>query len=209
MEPKPPPLADVFAEKWRTYRQRLGLIPGRRKEPPRSPQGLLYAGFERRLMAASLDSVLIALVLMPFNAALMGGVEGAVNARLEAVFTGNPLMTPEQMQAVGLIYASGILLFFQGAIYLAYAAAWHWAISTTPGKWVLRLRVVDARSGERLRPAQAVFRSFAYVISALPLCLGFLAIGWHPRKQGWHDRLARTAVVALPFAKKENSPPPE
>jgi uncharacterized RDD family membrane protein YckC len=25
--------------------------------------------------------------------------------------------------------------------------------------------------------------------------IGFSAAGWHPRKQGWHDRLAETVVV--------------
>ncbi|WP_141737159.1 RDD family protein [Marinobacter sp. X15-166B] len=33
------------------------------------------------------------------------------------------------------------------------------------------------------------------MLSALPLCLGFIWVGVDKRKQGWHDKLAGTVVV--------------
>ena len=45
-----------------------------------------------------------------------------------------------------------------------------------------------AESRERVRAA----------LSAVVFFLGFLWIAWDDEKQGWHDRIAGTAVVRLP-----------
>ena len=65
----------------------------------------------------------------------------------------------------------------------------------TPGKLVCGLRVVDARERESIDLLQAVLRYFGYLISALPLLLGFLWIAFDPRKQGFHDKIAGTLVI--------------
>ena len=39
-----------------------------------------------------------------------------------------------------------------------------------------------------------MLRFLAYFVSALPLYLGFLWIALDRRKQGWHDKIARTIV---------------
>ena len=43
--------------------------------------------------------------------------------------------------------------------------------------------------------ARLVGRLFAYLISALPLFLGFAWIAIDRRRQGWHDKIAGTLVV--------------
>ncbi len=70
-----------------------------------------------------------------------------------------------------------------------------WAWRGTPGKLILGLLVVDARTGAKLDLLQAVIRYLGYFVSTLPLCLGFLWIAFDSRKQGFHDKLARTLVV--------------
>jgi len=65
----------------------------------------------------------------------------------------------------------------------------------TPGKLLLGCQVVDARSGGPLRTGQALLRYLAYFVSALPLGLGFLWIAFDKRKQGFHDKIAKTVVV--------------
>lgn len=66
----------------------------------------------------------------------------------------------------------------------------------TVGKYVLRLRVVRAATG---RPAMgaALVRLIGYVLASIPAHIGLLPILWHPRRQGWHDRLAGTVVIDL------------
>jgi uncharacterized RDD family membrane protein YckC len=38
-------------------------------------------------------------------------------------------------------------------------------------------------------------RYVGYIISTIPLCLGFLWVGFDSKKQGWHDKIAGTVVV--------------
>lgn len=68
---------------------------------------------------------------------------------------------------------------------------------TTPGKLLVELRVVDARTGGRPTVVQAVLRYAGYFVSALPLGLGFVWIALDRRKQGLHDKLARTRVMVV------------
>ena len=71
-----------------------------------------------------------------------------------------------------------------------------WAFrQATPGKMLLSLRIVDAATGGALSVGQCVGRYFAYVVSTLPLGLGFVWVAFDKRKQGWHDKLAGTVVV--------------
>jgi len=67
--------------------------------------------------------------------------------------------------------------------------------SATPGKIVLKLKILDSRSGQRLSPMQSVLRYLGYFISAIPLALGFIWVGWDAKKQSWHDKLTSTVVV--------------
>ncbi len=65
----------------------------------------------------------------------------------------------------------------------------------TPGKMVLGLKIVDAKTLGALGIGQMLGRYFAYLVSAIPVYLGFLWIGWDARKQGWHDKLSGTLVI--------------
>ena len=80
------------------------------------------------------------------------------------------------------------------AIAAAVVGLWRYC-GATPGKSALALKIVDARDGGPPRSLQLIVRFFAYFVSALPLYLGFLWIAVDRRKQGWHDKIARTVVV--------------
>ncbi len=81
-------------------------------------------------------------------------------------------------------------------IVLAVAVIAFWRrYGATPGKMAVGAKIVDAKTGERPSTARLVLRYFAYLVSALPLFLGFLWIGISRRKQGFHDKIARTMVI--------------
>lgn len=65
----------------------------------------------------------------------------------------------------------------------------------TPGKLLLECQVVDADSFKPLSLKQAVVRYVAYLVSFLPLLLGFLWVARDARKQGFHDKIANTVVL--------------
>ena len=68
----------------------------------------------------------------------------------------------------------------------------------TPGKLVLGLSIVDAETGGTPTMGRFTLRYVGYLVSALPLGLGYLWAIWDKRKQGWHDKMAGTLVVRRP-----------
>ena len=75
-----------------------------------------------------------------------------------------------------------------------YFTLFHGFGGQTPGKKLLGLRVVQS-SGKPMTPGLAFLRWVGYIISQIPLCLGFIWIAFDGRKQGWHDKIAATCVI--------------
>lgn len=140
--------------------------------------GARYAGFWRRLGAAAVDTMLIVPVLI----ALLHLVYGRDYWR----WLGG--------DGEGGFYGLWELVISYLLPAVFTVACWVW-LQATPGKLLLGCRVVDARSLAPLRPGRAVLRYLAYFVSYLPLCLGFAWIGWDRRKQGFHDKIARSVVI--------------
>lgn len=67
----------------------------------------------------------------------------------------------------------------------------------TPGKWLLRIRVVDVY-GDRPSLLRSLGRVCGYALAVLPFSLGVLWIGFDREKRGLHDFLAGTYVVHMP-----------
>jgi uncharacterized RDD family membrane protein YckC len=65
----------------------------------------------------------------------------------------------------------------------------------TPGKMAISARIVDAKTGQAPSTRQLVIRYLGYFVSTIPFGLGLMWVGFDPRKQGWHDKLAGTVVV--------------
>jgi uncharacterized RDD family membrane protein YckC len=93
-------------------------------------------------------------------------------------------------------FVAGFWDVILGRIIPFAATIWFWLrYLGTPGKMALRLRIVDASTGEKLSLGQAIGRYFAYIPAMLPFCLGLIWVGIDKRKQGWHDKLAGTVVI--------------
>jgi uncharacterized RDD family membrane protein YckC len=67
--------------------------------------------------------------------------------------------------------------------------------SATPGKMILKLKIIDASTGGKMTLGQSIGRYFAYIPAMILFCFGFFWIIWDKRKQGWHDKLAKTVVI--------------
>lgn len=60
---------------------------------------------------------------------------------------------------------------------------------------LLGLKVLDAKTGNLLTLGQALLRYVGYILSSLIFCLGYIWVGFDKKKQGWHDKMAKTVVV--------------
>ncbi len=82
-----------------------------------------------------------------------------------------------------------------GINYLYYTF-FYGTIGQTPGKIICHLKVISL-NGKHLSYPQASLRWLGYFLSTLPCFLGFLWVVFDHRNQGFHDKLARTAVIHL------------
>ena len=64
----------------------------------------------------------------------------------------------------------------------------------TPGKTLFKLRVYGM-NGDRVGFLRSLGRCLLYILSAIPLGLGFVWIFVDRNHQGWHDKVAETQVV--------------
>lgn len=74
--------------------------------------------------------------------------------------------------------------------------------SQTPGKRLLRLKVVDLKGKSRLSWYQCFERAHGYAASALFASLGFLQVLWDAEGLTMHDKIASTTVIRMAREKK-------
>ncbi|KAA8735504.1 RDD family protein [Acinetobacter qingfengensis] len=128
-----------------------------------------YAGFWIRMGASIIDAIIIMLVTIPIGLLLN-----------EDYFTSTEF--------------NWVDAFFQllSAAFIVYC----WVkFAGTPGKRLLKLKVLDAQTGHHLTLGQSILRYLGYIPATLIFCLGLLWVIWDPKKQGWHDKIANTVVV--------------
>jgi uncharacterized membrane protein YgcG len=156
-----------------------GYLGWRRWRRPRTSAGISaeqpsYAGFWVRVQAGAIDVVLYLLVAAPVLAL----------AYNDAYYLLGSLPYGDAIQFVTLY----VFPLIASIVFWRYHSA-------TPGKAALAARIVDVNTGGKPPFLKLVVRSFGYLLSVLPLGLGFLWIAWDRRKQGWHDKLAGTVVI--------------
>lgn len=133
-----------------------------------------YAGFWVRAQAGAIDVMLYLLVAAPVLA----------------------LVYDDAFYLVGSLPYGDTIQFVTLYVFpLIASIGFWWYRSATPGKALLAVRIVDVETGGKPPFLKLVVRSLGYLLSVLPLGLGFLWIAWDRRKQGWHDKLAGTVVI--------------
>lgn len=138
-------------------------------------QNVEYAGFWVRAGATLIDWGLLLMLTVPLLVSIYGW---------------------EYFQSSEFKLVEGSGDFLISWVFPAMATMVFWITKqATPGKMAFSLSVVDASHGRPPRPSQFVGRYFGYVLSILPLCLGFVWVAFDRKKQSWHDKLAGTVVV--------------
>lgn len=138
-----------------------------------------YVGFWARFAANFLDGILINILCIPAWIYLIYNVDH----RFDSYYV--------------YYYVNGAILLYSALYILAQIillVLWC-KKQASIGKMAISGKIVDAKTGKAPTKKQLIGRYFAYVLSTLPLGLGFLWIAFDPKKQGWHDKLAGTAVI--------------
>ena len=129
-----------------------------------------YAGFWIRFAASIIDNIIIFVALIPIATLL--GWESTYSSRL----------------------SSGIDWLWQILVAVFFVFCWV-KFAGTPGKRLLRLKVLDERTGENITVGQGIIRYIGYFPAILVLFIGLIWVAFDSKKQGWHDKMAKTVVV--------------
>jgi uncharacterized RDD family membrane protein YckC len=132
-----------------------------------------YAGFWVRAVASIIDTIVILIITSPFLYWIYGAemltstdlIKGAADVLLSYIFP--------------LIFTIALWMKFGG----------------TPGKRLLKIKVLDEKTGQYLSLSQSLLRYFGYFVSIIGLFIGFIWIAFDSKKKGWHDHIAGTVVV--------------
>ncbi|MFO1242555.1 MAG: RDD family protein [Rickettsiales bacterium] len=221
-----PPEKPVFEQKVTRWRERyehalmntMERARIKKKPPPVTEDGVELASFNDRLFASAIDSVLTMIFFGPVLLSIAKFLHGG--RTLQEMLVNSPEFASGNM-AMALGSSSYIFHFMLENIVnfslMGVVIIYMWMYSaTTPGKWLLRMRIVDEKTYGRPTNRQYVIRYAAYILDVLPLGLGFFWIAWDKKKQGWHDKLAHTLVIKVkhwrlkdaPAAEPTDSPPP-
>ena len=158
-----------------------------------------YAGFTSRLIAYAIDSVItfagITIIWWLVNITIDMLKIGDVIRRLgwESPFAS--LTNPnDEFVLRGAVFIVGVGLYHIFFLTLA---------NRTIGKSVMGLQVIPLKGG-RIGLLRATLRYLGYIVSIIPLFFGFIWILLSRKRQGWHDKIARTCVVYTWEARPDN-----
>ena len=132
-----------------------------------------YAGFWVRLAATIIDTIILLLVLTPIGL----------------------LISPESYNFIDTQETVWWYEISYQFIWAAIAIFFWMKFAGTPGKRLLKLKVLDAQTGNNITLSQAIIRYIGYFPATFVFCLGLFWVIWDKKKQGWHDKMASTVVV--------------
>jgi uncharacterized RDD family membrane protein YckC len=135
--------------------------------------GWHYAGFWVRFLAFLIDGILLGIISSAFTP-----VWGP-----QFTTTGNQIAVHAGSNAIGTLVG---LVYFVGF--------WAWR-GQTVGMMPFNMQVVSVTDGKKIDVVRGLLRYVGYIISAIPLLIGFIWAAFDARKQGWHDKIASTVVI--------------
>ncbi len=156
---------------------------------------MIYSGFFRRLIAFTLDMLLVSVPGM----LLFGSMLALQFQNIDV----NP--TDAQIARLGLTVLTAQLVSVLIA-WLYYALLESGKHQATFGKRLLGIKVVG-KEGNRISFARATGRFFAKTLSYLTLYVGFIMAGFTNRKRALHDIVAETYVVKKSVTPGQEFPP--
>lgn len=134
-----------------------------------------YAGFWIRFVAVIIDGIVLAVVNWILAFALIGGSFS---------------MSDPTAMGAGFAAYYLIALAIRGAYFSVLESSERQA---TLGKMAVGIKVSD-ESGQRLTLGNAIGRWACKFISTIILFIGYIMAAFDPKKQGLHDKIAKTVV---------------
>jgi uncharacterized RDD family membrane protein YckC len=155
-----------------------------------------YAGFNLRVMAAIIDTMWTAILLMPVFTILhfIFFPEIPVDAMTKFKL-GQELSYEEEVEMKKIMFFATVDNLLQFVVFSGIIFIFWKKFSSTPGKMLLRMKILDAKTGNEPSTKQLILRIIGYIPSTFLLGLGFILVAIDKKRQGLHDKIAGTIVV--------------
>lgn len=137
---------------------------------------LRLASVGKRALAHGIDSILLLLILVAID----------FDTFLTMSQSGDPDVFTQWAEQLILFYLP-LALIYQILFVTMYGA--------TLGKMVMKIYIIDVKTGATPRLDVAINRSLFRLVSEVVYNLGFLWGVFDPFKQTWHDKTASTLVI--------------
>lgn len=153
-----------------------------------------YAGFWIRFFASLFDTFFLALPIAIFIYFLSDGNWFDFTLYQQNILyalSGNAQKALAAQPEVSLKWE----LIFELSVLVATVLFWRKNRGSTPGKKLLKIKVVDANTLLDITTKQAITRSLGYIVSLFVFMIGFMMVAFRRDKRGLHDLLANTIVI--------------
>ncbi|MEY3656039.1 MAG: hypothetical protein RL114_397 [Actinomycetota bacterium] len=143
------------------------------------------AGFWMRFVAHICDGLNSLLITLPFQiiGVLVSDSTSASDADGFARLPGYGMASSDVWSVIGTI---------AGFFVLAY---WTGSRGGSPLRVRLGVLVLDENNGSYIGTKRAIYRGLMSYVSQVALLLGYFWMLWDPKKQTWHDKVAKSVVV--------------
>jgi len=151
-----------------------------------------YGGFWVRLVARIIDQMIIGSIQIPFIILWMvlvfGGLwfMGAAGKENKALMVLGPVM---------MFIAYGLMFLFSFGLTCGYYTWFVAKKNATPGKMVLKLKIINADGSEKITYGKALGRFFADMLSGMTMNIGYVIAAFDDEKRALHDHICNTRVV--------------
>lgn len=169
------------------------LKPGPRKRKPSSP----YGRFSERMMASAIDmTLLFSLLNRPFQY-----LSARLYSQLDPAVTTQFAKTSTVGEFLDFAVRSGFLalwmtnFWIQIAVIGVFLVLCQATLKTTPGKWLMGLKITTRDGVTFPSTGRLVLRYFGYILACAPLMLGVIWMTFDKQSRGWQDFLAGTRVM--------------
>lgn len=182
-------------------------IPGLRSKKI-DPRYKKYASLNRRMLASTIDSGIAAFTIAPLLDLLLTKFVHSREITMEELSAVNSNQNDQFFALMKLLNDSGKLSEFlintsaQTFLFLLVTAICWKTWSATPGKMLMRIKVVDATNEQPMTDKQILIRCLGYIPACAVFFIGIFWISFNKRKQGWHDKMANTVVIINTKSKK-------
>jgi len=164
----------------------------------RVEEGPKYASFNNRVLASLVDSFLSAVVLYPVFSYMHTILSNADPEVFNQIMrrAAEQQTTLEDIEILHGYFQQSLMEFSLQILVIGAVIILFWLCkSATPGKMLMGMKIVDAKTLGKLTTGQCIARYLGYFVSVIPGFVGFFWILIDKKRQGFHDKIAGTVVI--------------